>query len=160
MLKRAEQENQIVTLDLSQGCISGKFAKAADLRGEIAEIYSFTKHFIGLAEGRNYLSQPDAEKSPAPIPVHPARISILVDRAEKVGLVNREGMELSGLAFICQEQKYLSHGEVPTAAIVPTVMQIHREARRAMNILDNEEGYIPRRNRLYGPYIKWTPLIP
>ncbi len=130
------------------------------MRSEIAGIYSFTKHFIGLSEGRIYFSQPEEDVSQMPIPIPPSRISLLVDRAEGVGLVNREGMELSGLAFICREKHYLSRGEVPTDVIMPTVMQIHREARRAMNVLDNDQGYSPRKNRLYGPYIKWTPPDP
>jgi hypothetical protein len=146
--------------DTQEG-ISRKFAKEAALRQEIARIYSLAKHFMSLAQGHDNCGRKAVGTLlPFPIPVAPSEISDLVSRAEEIGLVNRAGMELSGLDFVRGEKEYSMHDTVAAEIVMPTVMQIHREARRAMNALKNEEGYVPRRNRLYGPDIKWTPLIP
>lgn len=160
MLKPVQISSSDFSIQPDRKTLSFRFAKAAAQRSEIQDIYDFTKHFIGLSEGRTYFSEPDLGQPKEPIAIHPARVSTLLDRAEKTGLVQRDGMELSGFEFISREIHYLGRGQVPLKAIMPAIMQVHRESRRALNILDNTGGYTPRNHPLYGPAIQWTPLIP
>lgn len=96
-------------------------------------------------------------------PVSPREVSRLIDRAEECRLVNRSGMVHSGLAYVFTEKAARATGVIVSAEQgMPTAKHIFNQASRAMSILGNPNGYIPRLNQpLYGSATgSWKPLLP
>lgn len=96
-------------------------------------------------------------------PVSPREVSRLIDRAEECRLVHRPGMVTSGLTYLFTESAARRTGViVPAEQAMPAAKHIYNEASRALNILGNPAGYIPRLSqRLYGGATGgWKPLLP
>lgn len=91
------------------------------------------------------------------IPAH--RVSRLLSQAERAHIVNRQGMAQSGLVFVMRE-KNLPYRANPELAMT-TLRHIHGQASRALNIMENPNGYAPRMTgTLYGSAVDWSPLLP
>jgi hypothetical protein len=96
-------------------------------------------------------------------PVMAREVSGLIDQAEAVKLVSREGMKVSGLYYAAHESAMTLKGFGITAEEgMGTARHIFLEASRARNVLNRKPGcYQPRESTLYGATVaEWTPLIP
>lgn len=97
-------------------------------------------------------------------PVFAYEVSGVIDCAEKVALVSRKGMAVSGLYFAAHEKEMgLKAMGITAAEGMSAVRHIFMQATRAQNILARKPGaYRPRAvSALYGTSVPdWTPLIP
>lgn len=84
------------------------------------------------------------------IPAH--ELSFVLDQGEQAGLISRAGMRKSGLLYVILEDRFLAaRVALPAEDVAVTLSHVHRQASRALNIINNPRGYIPRQNgSLYG----------
>lgn len=124
-------------------------ACAVLMKHEVAAVQRMSEYLIDLFE--------------AGTPVSPREVSRLIDRAEECLLVNRSGMVHSGLAYVFTEKAARATGVTVSAEQgMTTAKHIFNQATRAMSILGNPNGYIPRLHQpLYGSATgSWKPLLP
>lgn len=128
----------------NEGCIG----KAHKHRAGVNHIFNASEVIITLLENNR--------------PVLVQEVTGIITRAEDLGLVSREGMRQSGLHFVMNEEKIQKKTILLPEEGMAVVRHLHREAARALNILDNPNGYTPRaREPIYGGrHNGWTPLIP
>lgn len=97
-------------------------------------------------------------------PIHADDLHALLQRATDLNLVNRVGMECSGMKYLAREQVFLKdNAVVPMKDAADVVNHIVVHARRAENIINNPHGYTEGLKRLYGHCsvkpTNWMPLF-
>lgn len=98
-------------------------------------------------------------------PIRAVELSDVLNRAVAHGLVNRTGMENSGLKYPRRERGLLAeNATVSGKDAIDTLYHIFVQARRAENILKNPNGYtLSPCRRLYGVrkdgHGGWKPLF-